>query len=553
MPSRILIADSSLTIQRVVTLIFSERDFEVTGISSGLEARDRLNEIKPDIVLASVSLPGRNGYELCEDVKSNPGLRNVPVVLLVSGFEQYDQAEAFRVRADALLASPPEERAMLEIVRKLLSERKSLQTAPLTSSTLVDVERQKSGGPDETDGGDVPPASTLPLVSYEERPREAHAANAGEPADEASFFNRYIPTQMKSLEVVAAEHKADEGAAPIKAVKETPAEPVSHEGAALVVWSLVACLVLGIIAVFVFLPLRSKEAIPGAQPPQAEVASSRPANETGQDAGGESSEADVESEGEEDTETAQAPPASPPEASSDSLNNDPVIEDDDAPASNRDSDARRRGQPLAGRAVARTGPGRESGPRESAADRSRLLRRARLLEESGNLERAENQYRYILDRFPNEPEGRLGLRRVEARKFQARREETTRASRANREAGLSSFRSGNYADAATKLNQAVNAGLRDTPVLYALASSYLKLNRITEARAVFERCLAGNPNYAPALVGLARAHIAVGRKDQAVGLLRRALELGGGAEYSPGRIREMINNLNGNASSRTRQ
>lgn len=557
MPSRILIADPSLTTQRIIELIFTGADFEVTHISDGLEARERLNEINPDIVLASISLPGRNGYELCEDIKHNPALPDVPVILLVGGSEQFDEAEAFRVRADDWLANPPEERAVIETVRRLLADRKEAGTAGLTSFSATAVDQEKS---EDSASSKLSQTETLPLVSNEERPREVLPGKPGEPPNQTSFFNKYIPPPpVQSLDLIGAQHKAAPPPALIKVEKEPRREPVSHEGAALVVWSLVACLVLGVIAIFVFLPLSSKDAIPNPHVPQADVGSSRAANDTAPppvgEAGaeGEGGEVDVESESTEDTNPDEPPPTYSPEAAGDELDDVIVVESDKEIAPDRAPAARRRGQPLTDRAVLRANPRREFSPRQSDLVRSRLLRRARFLEETGNLDRAENQYRYILDRFPNEREGRLGLRRVEARKSQARREQTLKASRANREIGLSSFRSGNYVDAATRLNQAVNAGLRDTSVLYALGSSYLKLNRISEARAAFERCLAGNPNYAPALVGLARTHIAVGRRDQAVALLRRALELGGGAEYSPGRIREMISSLTGNSSGRTRR
>jgi CheY-like chemotaxis protein len=76
-----------------------------------------LAEVSPDLVLADIFMPGKNGYELCEAIKDNSQFRNVPVVLLVGAFEPFDQAEARRVRADAHLTKPFESRTLVETVR----------------------------------------------------------------------------------------------------------------------------------------------------------------------------------------------------------------------------------------------------------------------------------------------------------------------------------------------------------------------------------------------------------------------------------------------------
>ena len=120
MGTRILLADDSITIQKVVNLTFADEGIEVIAVSNGDMAERRLDEVKPDLVLADIFMPGKNGYELCEAIKQNPKFRNVPVVLLVGAFEPFDQAEARRVRADAHLTKPFESRTLVETVRRLI-------------------------------------------------------------------------------------------------------------------------------------------------------------------------------------------------------------------------------------------------------------------------------------------------------------------------------------------------------------------------------------------------------------------------------------------------
>ncbi|MDQ1523142.1 MAG: hypothetical protein QOE47_1066, partial [Pyrinomonadaceae bacterium] len=103
---KLLLADDSLTIQKVVSLTFNDEGFEVITAGSGAEALQRLGESLPDIVLADVFMPEPNGYALCERIKTDERTRHIPVVLLVGTFEPFNEAEARRVGADEVLTKP---------------------------------------------------------------------------------------------------------------------------------------------------------------------------------------------------------------------------------------------------------------------------------------------------------------------------------------------------------------------------------------------------------------------------------------------------------------
>jgi tetratricopeptide (TPR) repeat protein len=190
--------------------------------------------------------------------------------------------------------------------------------------------------------------------------------------------------------------------------------------------------------------------------------------------------------------------------------------------------------------VATTSPSHQGGFSSASPMPGTMLRRAREFEDRGMLEQAEQEYSAILERVPGDRPSILGLSRVQSILSKQR---TSDVARQNRETGLKKFRWGDYAAAAMSLSAAVDAGRTDTATLYSLGMSYLKLGRPSEARTVFDRCVAARPDYAPALVGLAEVEKDRGSKDQALLLLKRALELGGGAEFSPVRIMEMISAL----------
>lgn len=103
---KLLLADDSVTIRRVVEMTFAEENIEVFTASDGESAMLKFVETQPDIVLAHVGLPGTNGYQICEMIKQDETTRHIPVLLLVGSFEPFDEREASRVMADDRLTKP---------------------------------------------------------------------------------------------------------------------------------------------------------------------------------------------------------------------------------------------------------------------------------------------------------------------------------------------------------------------------------------------------------------------------------------------------------------
>jgi len=121
---KLLLADDSATIQKVIDLTFADEGVRVVAVGNGREAIEKLLEVEPDIVLADVFMPSPNGYEVCEYVKTNEKLKHIPVVLLVGSFEPFDEAEARRVGADDILTKP------FQSIRRLIDRVGALVTSP---------------------------------------------------------------------------------------------------------------------------------------------------------------------------------------------------------------------------------------------------------------------------------------------------------------------------------------------------------------------------------------------------------------------------------------
>jgi len=119
MPKKLLVADDSITIQKVVSLTFAGEDVAIESVANGDLVLDKVRDFKPDIVLADVFMPGRNGYEVCAGIKESPELSKIPVVLLVGTFEPFDEEEASRAKCDAYLTKPFDTSELLQVVHSL--------------------------------------------------------------------------------------------------------------------------------------------------------------------------------------------------------------------------------------------------------------------------------------------------------------------------------------------------------------------------------------------------------------------------------------------------
>src|ERR1700720_4769669 len=103
---KILVADDNSNIQKMVGLALKDHGIDVVAVGNGEAAVRKISDIRPDLVLADVFMPVRNGYEVCKYVKDDRTLCHIPVILLVGAFDPLDEQEAQRVGADGVLKKP---------------------------------------------------------------------------------------------------------------------------------------------------------------------------------------------------------------------------------------------------------------------------------------------------------------------------------------------------------------------------------------------------------------------------------------------------------------
>jgi CheY-like chemotaxis protein len=173
----VLLADDSPTIQRVVELTFAGENVRVVAVGDGSAAIDAIQKSPPDVVLADIGMPGRTGYDVLEIDRSQPGLSNVPDLLLAGAFEQIDQAQVARMGADGVLSKPFDPLTLIGRVGELLTRGRAAAQAPSTSSTAPPA---AAAAPPATPSSGAPPSSPERERYFEELD-QAFAALARSP------------------------------------------------------------------------------------------------------------------------------------------------------------------------------------------------------------------------------------------------------------------------------------------------------------------------------------------------------------------------------------
>jgi CheY-like chemotaxis protein len=228
-PQTLLLADDSVTIQRVIELTFADQDIDVVAVSDGDQAIARLDAIPPDIVLVDVGMPGKSGYEVAAYVKQSPRLWHIPVVLLTGAFEPVDEARAAGAGCDGVLAKPFEPQMVIGRVKELLgaSSRASIGSGTGTSG----VSPAAAEAPSEDDA--------VSIDDYFDQLDAAFSNLAGKPARAAG------PVASPEIDWFGLKHGSSASMAEPepelvmqRAVPEPAApEPVKHQAEPEPVWA----------------------------------------------------------------------------------------------------------------------------------------------------------------------------------------------------------------------------------------------------------------------------------------------------------------------------
>lgn len=179
--AKILVADDNSNIQKMVTLALKDQGIDVVSVGNGEAAVRKLPDVSPDLVLADIFMPVRNGYEVCEFVKQDARFANIPVILLVGAFDPLDETEVQRVGADGVLKKPfvPPE-PLIAMVKSMLERSigSSTESAAVTATQV---------GPPAT-AFSTPEAKPSPSTSEAPGPVPASPASASSEAEPDEYM-----------------------------------------------------------------------------------------------------------------------------------------------------------------------------------------------------------------------------------------------------------------------------------------------------------------------------------------------------------------------------
>ena len=210
--AKILVADDNSNVQKTVALALAELGVEVVAVNNGDAAVRKLADISPDLVLADIFMPVRNGYEVCEFIKKDSRFSHVPVVLLVGAFDPLDEPEAQRVGADGILKKPfvPPD-PLIAMVKTLLDRTLGDRLVTVAISKPAVSAQNKAGGV----------ATAVEHTPAPETSEESPAPEFRPPTQRLTFGEAERPLAFQQLLETPAKEPAVAGAEEI--------EPVDNE------------------------------------------------------------------------------------------------------------------------------------------------------------------------------------------------------------------------------------------------------------------------------------------------------------------------------------
>jgi len=225
---RLLLADDSITIQKVVGIIFANEDYDLTVVDNGVAALEKARETLPDIMLVDALMPGRNGYEVCQEIRAESRLQHVPLLLMTGAFEPFDEARAQQCGADDFISKPFESQQLVEKVSKLVElgqQRAKTQEPPSAEPVAAIVEPVPSFTPPAPEPWEF--AAPEPPLSFEPIPEMFDDTLLASEAEIMPAFQAApAPPEDFAVEVVEAAPEDDPwGVFDLTDLDEEPAAP----------------------------------------------------------------------------------------------------------------------------------------------------------------------------------------------------------------------------------------------------------------------------------------------------------------------------------------
>jgi len=124
--ARILVIDDDPLFVETTKTVLESKDYQVITAFDGDEGLQKARDEKPDLILLDIIMPTQDGFQVCEQIKGNPQLAEIPVIILTSFAKQKGETNipvsaGFQLEAEGYLDKPVDPKELLEYVEKMLS------------------------------------------------------------------------------------------------------------------------------------------------------------------------------------------------------------------------------------------------------------------------------------------------------------------------------------------------------------------------------------------------------------------------------------------------
>jgi DNA-binding response OmpR family regulator len=226
--ARILVVDDSITVAKFTEMALTAEGHEVAFALDGNECMQKLNSRPIDLIILDVVMPGKNGFQICREIKANKRLSHIPIIMLTTKGQDSDRFWGMRQGADAYLVKPCQEQDLIRTVKQHAPVLKAIEAAPATTvmitapamaDTVVSVPGSDNRNKVEAPASEILSASKSITYITEDRP-----LTPVEPAKKRMFYatadsgDSFYVFGRKSDQETAREKAAD--------LFESPAAPL---------------------------------------------------------------------------------------------------------------------------------------------------------------------------------------------------------------------------------------------------------------------------------------------------------------------------------------
>lgn len=117
---KILLVDDEPHVIRSLRFVLEKQGYDIDFADNGEDAMTKVREFRPDLMLLDIMMPKRDGYDVCQEIKNDPELKDTYVIILTAKGQEKDRVKAFDALADEFVTKPFSPSGLLARLKELL-------------------------------------------------------------------------------------------------------------------------------------------------------------------------------------------------------------------------------------------------------------------------------------------------------------------------------------------------------------------------------------------------------------------------------------------------